>query len=122
MKASGAVFTSNPPMYEHECTHCGQQNNYIRQYPYVAYAPVSIAAKEKLLPSEERVLRCILAGQTTFQAIALALCISECTVRSHLAHIREKFHLNSMVEIVLWAWRNGYRLPEVEGDAHHQGG
>lgn len=67
-------------------------------------------------PAEERVLALILAGHTTGKEIAASMQISFNAARSHKFRIRGKVGALNTVDLVLWAWRNGYELPS-EGEA-----
>ena len=37
LKPGGMTYLSNPPKYEHICSHCGHIEKFTTQYPYVKY-------------------------------------------------------------------------------------
>lgn len=68
----------------------------------------------RLSPAEERVLRAILTGHTTYQSLARAVQLSQATVRVHMYNIRHKCNCVNMADVVLWAVRAGYELPALD--------
>ncbi len=71
----------------------------------------SVEAKERgvedLTPREQEVLDCLAQGLSD-RDIAQALFISVRTVQTHLAHIFDKFHTHSRIEVALIAARKGW--------------
>ena len=61
---------------------------------------------------ELEVLRRLAEGHSN-EGIADLLCISEHTVKNHLAKIFDKVGLRSRGEVIGWAWKQGYMLEEV---------
>lgn len=39
MKATGTVFTVNPPLYQHECTKCVNIVSHEESYPRIVHEP-----------------------------------------------------------------------------------
>lgn len=66
---------------------------------------------EPLSPIQERILRCILAGHTTVQALADATGCSWHSVRDHLHRAYRKAGVPNMAGLILWALHHGYALP-----------
>jgi len=70
-------------------------------------------------PPEERILCAILAGYTTYAAIAQRLGVTQGTVRTDISRIYHKIGGHNMADLILWAWRHGYTLgespPEEDG-------
>lgn len=73
-----------------------------------------LPSHEPLTPRETEVLEQMVAGVTTNQALALALGVSENTIKFHVRHILEKFHSHNRAEALAVAVREGLVDPQHE--------
>jgi DNA-binding NarL/FixJ family response regulator len=64
-----------------------------------------------LTQREQDVLNALLAGHTRMKDIGRQINIDWRTVQTHLRHLFKKTNTDNCTELVLWAWRNGWRLP-----------
>lgn len=62
--------------------------------------------RQELTPRETEILELVVKGATN-KEIGAALCISENTVKMHLANILEKLHLHNRIQIAVYAVREG---------------
>jgi DNA-binding CsgD family transcriptional regulator len=67
-----------------------------------------------LTPQEQKVLACLVAGQSN-KDIAGQLCISQSTVKAHVANILKKLHLSNRTEASVYALKNGMNLGDDLG-------
>jgi DNA-binding NarL/FixJ family response regulator len=75
-----------------------------------APTPVAAPLPDDLTPREADVLRAIAAGQSNAE-IAVALFISEVTVKSHINHLFAKIHARNRAEAVRYAYDHGLVTP-----------
>lgn len=80
-----------------------------------SHAPASaqVPAQSTLTSQESRVLACIVSGLPN-KDIASQLCISQSTVKAHVASILKKLNLSNRTEASVYALKNGIQL----GDEH----
>lgn len=82
--------------------------------PFVAKAAPTdarepVTPQGTLTPQENKVLACLVAGQSN-KDIASRLCISQSTVKAHVANILKKLHLTNRTEASVYALKNGLNL------------
>jgi NarL family two-component system response regulator LiaR len=78
--------------------------------------PERAPTSEPLTEREVEVLRLVAQGESN-QQIAVALGISEATVRKHVSSILSKLHLASRTQAALYALREGLTSLPNEGEA-----
>jgi DNA-binding NarL/FixJ family response regulator len=61
---------------------------------------------EPLTEREIGVVRLVADGHTN-EELAARLCVTQSTVKTHLANVQRKLAVRNRVEIAAWAWRNG---------------
>jgi DNA-binding NarL/FixJ family response regulator len=69
-------------------------------------APVEAENPDSLTAREVDVLERVVAGENNHE-IALALCLTENTIKIHLSHILEKLHLQNRTQAAVYAVRAG---------------
>lgn len=67
-----------------------------------------------LTPTQCAIVKAILAGNTHTKQLVRLLGVKPGTVRSHMNHIFDRVQVNDKAQLVLWAWRNGWTLDELE--------
>ncbi len=72
----------------------------------LAHPSEHVPAAPALTERELEVLRLVAQGESN-QQIAVALCISEATVRKHVSNILTTLHLSSRIQAALYALREG---------------
>ncbi len=75
---------------------------------------------DALTASEQEIL-VMLASCLDSQTIAERLCLSEKTVRNHIANILRKLELHSRAQLVVYAWRTGLVSRDEEDQAPKHG-
>ena len=66
----------------------------------------------KLSEREQDVIDCLLTDCNTIEQIADKLILSKTTVRTHLAHIREKLNVHSIPEIIRYQFNQKLEIKE----------
>lgn len=69
-----------------------------------------------LLPRERNVITALVAGHTSNRQLAQAMGLSQATVRDYISDAIHKIGCDNRTDLVLWALRNGWTLPEVNRD------
>jgi NarL family two-component system response regulator LiaR len=81
----------------------------------LAQPPEQPPTAEPLTEREVEVLRLVAQGESN-QHIAVALGISEATVRKHVSSVLSKLHLASRTQAALYALREGLIALPAEGE------
>ena len=81
-------------------------------HQYQAEEPLPIASIESPLSDRELEVLTRIAGGSSNKAAALALSISNQTVKNHLSHIFEKLDVNDRTSAVIIAVRNGWIMSD----------
>lgn len=71
--------------------------------------PAATSPHGALTPQENKVLACLVAGLTN-KDIAQRLCISQSTVKAHVANLLKKLNLSNRTEASVYALKNGIHL------------
>jgi DNA-binding CsgD family transcriptional regulator len=70
----------------------------------------------KLSPQQAGIVEAVIGGYTTRKEISAYIGVKRGTLAVHMYRLFNKIGANNIADVVLWAWRNGYQLPQAAGD------
>jgi len=72
-----------------------------------------MATKRRLSPLQQRIVHAVLSGATTrTEAQRIVGIKSQWTFDAHRRDIYEFTGARNFADLILWAWRNGWQLPQ----------